>query len=74
MAFADKIRYGNIFQEVTHKLGEYTMNYIKRFQNAQALSVSVGDSYSEYQLMHKLLDNVYQGENIMLKYLATRQN
>ena len=28
------------------------MNYIKIFQNAKTLSVSVGDNYSEYQLMH----------------------
>ena len=37
------------------------MNYIKRFQNAQALSVSVGNSYSEDQLMHIFLDNFHQG-------------
>ena len=36
------------------------MNYIKRFQNSQALSVSVGDSYSEDQLMHIFLDNFHQ--------------
>ena len=37
------------------------MNYIKMFQNSQALSVSVGKSYSEGQLMHILLDNFQQG-------------
>ena len=37
------------------------MNYIKRYQNAQALSVSVGNTYSEYQLMHTFLDNFHQG-------------
>ena len=37
------------------------MNYIKRFQNAQASSVSVGNSYSEDQLMHTFLDNFHQG-------------
>ena len=37
------------------------MNYVKRFQNSQALSVSVGNSYSEDQLMHILLDNFLQG-------------
>ena len=37
------------------------MNYIKRFQNAQALSVSVGNIYSKYQLMHTFLDNFQQG-------------
>ena len=37
------------------------MNYIKRFQNKQALSVSLVNSYSEDQLMHILLDNFHQG-------------
>ena len=37
------------------------MNYIKRFQNAHALSISLGNSYSEDQLMHTLLDNFHQG-------------
>ena len=36
------------------------MNYIKIFQNGQALSVSVGNSYSEYQLIHILLDKFHQ--------------
>ena len=30
------------------------------FQNAQALSVSVGNSYSEDQIMHNFLDNFHQ--------------
>ena len=37
------------------------MNYIKRFKNAQDLSVSVGNSYSKDQLMHIFLDNFHQG-------------
>ena len=37
------------------------MNYIKILQNAQALSVSVGNVYSEDQLMHTFLDNFRQG-------------
>ena len=41
MTFADKIRYDRTFQQVTHKGGESAINYIKRFQNVQALSVSV---------------------------------
>ena len=61
MTFADKSIYGRTFQQVTHKRGEYAINYIKRFQNAQALSVSVGNSYSEDQIMHKILDNFHQG-------------
>ena len=42
------------------------MKYIKRFQNAQALSVSSGKSYSEDQLMHILLNSFHQG----VKYTA----
>ena len=60
MNFVDKIRYDRIFQQVTHKGGESAINYIKRFQNAQALSVSVGNSYSEDQIMHTFLDNFQQ--------------
>ena len=52
MTFADKSRYDRTFQQVTHKGGRSAINYIKRFQNAQALSVSVGNSYSEDQIMH----------------------
>ena len=43
-----------------HKGGESEMNYIKIFQNLQALSVSVGKSNYEYQLMHILLGNFHQ--------------
>ena len=58
--FADKSRYDRTFQHVTHKGGESAINYIKIFQNAQALSVSVGNSYSEDQIMHTFLDNFLQ--------------
>ena len=61
MTFADKSRYDRIFQKVTHKEGKSAMNYIKRFHNAKYLSVSVGNSYSEYQLMHTFPDNFHQG-------------
>ena len=46
MNFSDKNRYDRIFQQVTHKGGEYAIKYIKISQNSQALSVSVGNSYS----------------------------
>ena len=46
MTFGDKIRHDRTFQQVTHKEEEYAMNYIKRFQNAHNLSISVGNSYS----------------------------
>ena len=61
MTFADKSRYYKTFQKVTHKGGESAINYIKRFQNAHALSVSVQNRYSEDQLMHTFLDNFHQG-------------
>ena len=61
MTFADKSRYDRTFQQVTHKGGESTINYIKIFKNAHALSVSVENSYSEDQLMHTFLDNFHQG-------------
>ena len=60
MTFADKSRYDRTFQQVKHKGGESAINYIKMFQNAQALSVSVGNSYSEDQIMHTFLDNFHQ--------------
>ena len=61
MTFSDKSRYDRNFQQVTHKEGGSTINYIKIFQNAHALSVSVGNSYSEDQLMHTFLDNFHRG-------------
>ena len=60
MTFADKSRYDRTFQQVTHKGGESAINYIKRFHNTQALSVSVGNSYSEDQTMHTFMDNFHQ--------------
>ena len=67
MTFADKSRYDRTFQQMTHKGGESAINYIKRFQNAHALSISVGNSYSEDQLMHTFLDNFEEGENNELR-------
>ena len=61
MTFSGKSRYYILFQQVTHKGKESEMNYIKTFQNAHDLSVSVGNSYSGYQLMHIFLDNFFQG-------------
>ena len=37
------------------------MNYKKISQNTQALSFSVGNNYSEDQLMHIFMDNSHQG-------------
>ena len=61
MTFSDKSRYDRTFQQVTHKGGESAINYIKRFQNAHALSVLVGNSHSEDQIMHTFLDSFEQG-------------
>ena len=61
MTFADESRYDRTFQQVTHKGGGSTINYIKRFLNAHALSVSVRNSYSEDELIHIFLDNFHQG-------------
>ena len=36
------------------------MNYIKKFQNAQDLTVSEENNYSEYQRMHTFLDKFNQ--------------
>ena len=61
MNVSEKSRYDRIFQQFTHKGGESSMNCIKRFQNAQALSVSVIYKKSEEELMHIFLINVHQG-------------
>ena len=61
MTFYDKSRYDRIFQQVTLKVEKYAMNCVKRFQNAQDLSVSVGKNHLEYQLMHIFFDNFHQG-------------
>ena len=61
MNFAYKSIYDRTFQLVTHKEGESAISYTKRFQNAHALSVFLGNSYSEYQLLHTFLDNFEQG-------------
>ena len=61
MTFYNKSRYDRIFQQVTDKGRESAINYIKIFQNVQALSVLLGNTYSEDQLMHRFLDNFHQG-------------
>ena len=60
MNFVDKSRYDRTFQKVTHEGGDSDINYIKRFHNAQAFSVSLGNSYSEDQIMYTFLDNFHQ--------------
>ena len=61
MNFSSKSGYDRLLQQVTHKLGESEINYINRLQNAQDLSVSAVNSYSEDHLMQIFLDNFHQG-------------
>ena len=61
MTFDDQRRYNRLFCQVIHKEGESEINYIKRFHNAEALEISVVNSYSGYQFMHNFLDNFHQG-------------
>ena len=56
MIFSDQSRYDRLFKKGIHKGGESEINYIKRFQNANDLELSVGNIYSEYQLMNTLLE------------------
>ena len=46
ITFADKSRYNSNFQKVTHEVSESVISCINMFQNAHALSVSVGNRYS----------------------------
>ena len=66
MTFSDQSSYNILFNKVTHNRGVAETNYLKIFQNDKALEISVGNSYSEDQLMHTFLDNFQQGG----KYLS----
>ena len=61
MTCADKSRYDRTLQQVTRKGGESEIIYIKIFKNAHALSIFLGNSYSENQLIHTFLGKVCQG-------------
>ena len=41
MTLSEQIIYNRMFQQVFHKGGESSINYIKRFQNDKALTVSM---------------------------------
>ena len=47
MDFADQSRYNRIFQRVVQKRVYLEINYIKRLHNAKALSISVGNIFTE---------------------------
>ena len=53
--------YNRMFQKVLHRQGESEINYINIFHDDKALEISVGNIYTEYQLMHTFLDNFHQG-------------
>ena len=74
MIFADQSRYNRLFHQVIQKGGESAINYIKIFQNAKALSISVVNSYSEYQVMHTLFDNFQKSGKTLLRWQATKHN
>ena len=74
MTFSEKSRYDRLFQQVTHKGGESEINYSRIFQNAQALSVSVGNCYYEYQFMHIFWITFTKVENMTQGYKSTRQS
>ena len=48
------------------------MKYIKIFQNAESLSVSVRNYYSEDKMMHTFMYNFYQGGGYSLQ-IASHQ-
>ena len=50
-----------MFQNVVHKRGESEIKYIKIFKNYKALAISVGNSYTEDQMIQNFLDNLKQG-------------
>ena len=56
IGFSTKIHIREVNQKKLHQ----------RLQNAQALSISVGNIYSKDQLMHTFLDKFHQGG----KYIA----
>ena len=49
---------------MVHKVGESEINYIKIFQSAKALSISVGNSNTEDQMMETLL-KIYRREEVV---------
>ena len=44
-----------------HKGGESAINYIKIYQGAKALPISVGNGYTKDNLMHTFLENLQKG-------------
>ena len=55
MTFSEKSRPNRLFQQVVQIGGESETNYIKIFQNAKTLAISMVNGYFEYQSIHTLL-------------------
>ena len=60
MTFSDQSIYNRMSQKVVHKGGESEISYMKIFQNDKALEISVGNIYTENQLIRTFLENFQQ--------------
>ena len=58
MNFSDKSRYNWLFHKVVHQGGGSEINYINTLKDYKTLEISVGNSYSEYQLIQTLFYNL----------------
>ena len=58
MTLADNIIFNKLVQQLIHKGGGSSINYINKFHNAKALEISVGNRPSGDHLMHTFLDNL----------------
>ena len=63
-----------MFQQVVHKGGKSYINYIKIFQNAKALKISVGNIYTEDQLMKFFKTISRRVESNLLRQQSTKHN
>ena len=61
-----------MFQKLLHKVGQSEIKYIKILGNYKALEISVGNSYSEDQLMHTLFE-IFQKRGQYSDKIAIRQ-
>ena len=61
LTFYTKSRYNILFHQVIKKEGESAINYIKIFQNAKALAISVENGYFEDHFIHNFLGSFQKG-------------
>ena len=62
ITFANQIKYNRTYQKVVQKGGDSEIRYIKVFHNDKSLAILVVNTYTEYHLMHTLLQNFQQGQ------------